>query len=433
MSFVKIGVTDLDGVLRAKYLSKEKFEQARTKGTGFCNVIFAWDLHDRLYPTGIADEGFADARITIDPDSRRPLPWENDVPFYLADLRDDDGPAGTACPRSLLLRTVVRASDLGLTARFGPEYEWFAYRETPASLASRHYTAPRALSPGMFGYSDLRTGQHVDYLSDLAGTLTTMGIELEGYHTETGPGALEAALAHQEPLEAADRAIVFKQTVKQVSYRHGLLASFMAKPSADLPGCGGHLHQSVWQDDHNVFHDPDSRYGMTPLGEHYLAGQLALLPALLPFFAPNVNSYKRYVPGSWAATHVSWGIDNRTVALRYLPGAPDSARLELRVPGADANPYLVMAAALAAGCYGIERKLPLELPPVSGSAYAQPNGKALQTNLGGAAGELLASGPARALFGEGFIDHFYRSRTEEWNQYQRAVTDWERQRYFELA
>ncbi len=207
----------------------------------------------------------------------------------------------------------------------------------------------------------------------------------------------------------------------------------MAKPSAELPGCGGHLHQSVWRDGVNLFHDPAGRYGMSQEGEQYLAGQLRLLPALMPFFAPFVNSYKRYVPGSWAAVRANWGIDNRTCALRFLPGEPASSRLELRVPGADANPYLVMAAALAAGLYGIKNALSLELPPVQGSAYEQSVGQALPADLGGAAGAMQVEPLLASLLGEDFVGHLLRSRQWEWQQYQRAVTDWERRRYFELT
>ena len=430
--FRKVGITDLDGVLRTKYLSRDKVASARQAGSSFCNVIFAWDIQDVVYGPPLTDPGFADAHITIDLDSGRTLPWEDDTPLLLADLRDDTGPAGRACPRSLLLRTVARAEEMGLQPQFGPEYEWFAYRETPSSLARKGYRHLKPLSPGMFGYSSLRTGQHAAFWHDLAAQLAAVGVPLEGFHTETGPGALEAALVYQPPLEAADRAVVFKETVRQVSYRHGLVASFMAKPSAELPGCGGHLHQSVWRGQDNLFHDPAGRYGMSREGEQYLAGQLQLLPALMPFYAPFVNSYKRYVPGSWAAVRANWGIDNRTCSLRFLPGQPASARLELRVPGADANPYLVMAAALAAGLYGIEQQLSLELGPVRGSAYEQSSGTPLPADLGAAAGAMEREPAVQALLGE-FVPHFLRSRQQEWQQYQRAVTDWELRRYFELA
>ena len=429
---VKIGVTDIDGILRTKYLHRKKILQALDDGLGFCSVVFQWDAHDRVYSEP-ADPSFADATATLIPDSHRNLPWEDGIPFLLADFSGSPGSSpAAACPRSLLKRIVERAETMGFHARFGPEYEWFAYRETPDTLHEKQFKNLRPLTPGMFGYSSLRTGMHTDFHQELFRHLTEANIELEGLHTETGPGALEAAIAHQPALEAADRAVLFKEGVKQISYRHGLIASFMAKPRADLPGCGGHLHQSLWQGDRNVFHDADRPHGMSKTLGHYLAGQLALLPSLLPLYAPSVNSYKRYVPGSWAATRANWGIDNRTTALRVISGSEQSTRLETRVPGADANPYLAIAAALASGLYGIEHELPLP-DPVRGSAYSQQVGEALAKDLGGAAGAMNTGKAIPTLLGQAFASHFVHSRHLEWQQYQRAVTDWECRRYFELA
>ncbi|SER37062.1 glutamine synthetase family protein [Neolewinella agarilytica] len=430
---LKIGLTDLDGVLRAKYLSRKKVLSGLEKGLGFCNVVFQWDIGDALYGNGLAEAGFADGPAAYAAGTQRNIPWEDNLPFLLADFHGAPaGPAARGCPRSLLRRVIAKAEAMGFSARFGPEYEWFAYRETPAELAAKDYQNARPLTPGMFGYSGLRTSQNGDYFKDLFTQLTAFGVELEGLHTETGPGALEAAIAHQPALEAADRAVLFKQGVKEISYQHGIVASFMAKPSADLPGCGGHLHQSLWRGEENIFHDSQSPDGISQTMLHYLSGQLTLLPEILPLFAPTVNSYKRYVAGSWAATRANWGIDNRTVALRAIPGGGSATRLETRVPGADANPYLVMAAALAAGLYGIEHEL--EAPaPVAGSAYEQTIGVVLPTDLGAAAGAMKNSEKARACFGDDFCAHFVRSREWEWQQYQRAVTDWERSRYFELV
>lgn len=429
---VKIGVTDLDGVLRTKYLHRNKVISALEKGLGFCNVIFGWDSQDQLYDHPSPDPGFADLTATLRPDTFRLIPWEDNIPFLLADFSDATGPLAAACPRSLLRSVADKAQKMGFTARFGPEYEWFVYRETPESLAEKNGQLPQPISPGMFGYSGLRSGMNSGYFGDLFAQLGDFGVELEGLHTETGPGVLEAAITHQPVLEAADSAALFKQGVRQISYRHGFLSSFMAKPSAELPGCGGHLHQSLWHEEKNLFHDAGEAHGMSTTFRQYLAGQLLLLPALMPLFAPTVNSYKRYVPGSWAATHANWGVDNRTTALRVIPGGARSTRLETRVPGADANPYLAMAAALAAGLYGIENQLTLEQAPVQGSAYTNITGAALPTNLGAAAGAMEVSEAITALFGQAFTEHFIATRKWEWSQYQQAVTDWERRRYLEI-
>ncbi|MEO0735150.1 MAG: glutamine synthetase, partial [Bacteroidota bacterium] len=320
---------------------------------GFCNVIFGWDMHDALYRTTSPDPGFADARATVDLTTARNIPWEDNLPFLLADFRRADDWTARVCPRSLLARVVAKAEDRGFQARFGPEYEWFCYRRTPENADH----SPTPVTSGMFGYSALRTGQLADFHTDVFAQLANFNVEIEGLHTETGPGALEAAIRHQPALEAADRAVLFKQGIKQIAHHHGLCASFMAKPSDQLPGCGGHLHQSLWTKGRNVFYDVEDEQQLSKTLRQYLAGQLYWLPKLLPLYAPTVNSYKRFVAGSWAATHANWGVDNRTTALRFIPGGMAGTRLELRVPGADANPYLVMAAALASGLYGIEHEL----------------------------------------------------------------------------
>jgi glutamine synthetase len=244
----------------------------------------------------------------------------------------------------------------------------------------------------------------------------------------------EAAIAYADALEAADRAALFKTAVKEIAYRHGVVASFMAKWNAKLPGCGGHLHVSLWDAarTRNLFHDPSGPYGIAPLFESFLAGQLACLADVLPLFAPNVNSYKRLVDGYWSPTKPTWGIDNRTCALRVIPGSPSSTRLEVRIGGADINPYLALAAAIATGLYGIEQQLELTDRPIIGSAYQDTGIPRLPRNLGDATDRLAASDVARELFGEAFVDHFVRTRRWEWSQYQDAVTDWEMKRYFEI-
>lgn len=429
---VKIGVTDIDGILRAKYLSTKKVLSSLEKGFGFCNVIFGWDSQDVLYPQQ-PDGGFSDLTARIIPGSRRNIPWENNLPFLLADFHKAKHPLATACPRSLLIRVLEKAKRMGFSTRFGPEFEWFAYRESPNSLATKNYQNLEPLTPGMFGYSDLRTSQHADFHEDLFDQLAAFKVDIEGLHTETGPGVMEAAIAHEGALEAADRAVLFKHGVKSISYRHKLVASFMAKPSAQLPGCGGHLHQSLWEDGKNAFYDPKGKNQLSKTMRQYVAGQQTLLPYLMPLFAPNVNSYKRYVAGSWAATRANAGIDNRTVALRIIPGGKKSTRLETRVAGADVNPYLAIAGALAAGLYGIEHQLKLPEKLVKGSAYDQAVGAPLPKNLGAAAGAMKGWEGAGDLLGHEFTAHFIRTREWEWEQFLSSVTDWERRRYFELS
>ena len=225
--------------------------------------------------------------------------------------------------------------------------------------------------------------------------------------------------------------MLFKTGAKQIAYNHGFMATFMAKWNSDLPGCGGHMHQSLWTRAGNAFYDATDPMKMSDTFRHYLAGQMQLLPEFTAFYAPNINSYKRLVDGMWAPTRVTWGVDNRTVSLRAIPGSPNSTRLEIRVPGADINPYVAMAAALAAGLYGIEHKLELPSGPISGNAY-EADAPILPRNLNEAADALDKSAAARELFGDAFVDHYVSSRRWEWRRYGQAVTNWELQRYFEI-
>ncbi|MEA3202033.1 MAG: glutamine synthetase [Thermoplasmata archaeon] len=425
---VKVAVTDVDGVLRGKYMDKEKFLSAAKSGFGFCNVVFGWDSGDVCYDNATYTgwhTGYPDATARIDLGTRRSIPWEGGTPFFLGDFAQ--GP----CPRTLLKTIVERAARAGHHSVFGMEFEWFNFRETPQSLAAKGHRAPEPITPGMFGYSILRSGQNQPLFAALMDETRAFGVPVEGLHTETGPGVLEAALAPGDPVESADRAALFKMAARDITQRFGVMPSFMAKWNDKLPGCSGHVHQSLWKGDKNLFH-AEGGEGISDTMRHYMAGQLAALPEILPMFAPTVNSYKRLVDGFWAPTKPTWGVDNRTTALRAIPGSAKSTRLETRVPGADVNPYLGIAAALASGLHGVEKRLELRDAPVVGSAYLDKTAARLPRNLQEATARMADSKLARELFGAEFVDHFVRTREWEWRQYQDAVTDWELRRYFEI-
>ncbi|MDX1642489.1 MAG: glutamine synthetase, partial [Balneolaceae bacterium] len=324
--------------------------------------------------------------------------------------------------------------ELGYLPKFSSEYEWFNFRETPQSLKEKGYDNPTPLTPGMFGYSILRSSYESDFFNDLFQQLQAFGVPLEGLHTETGDGVYEAAIEYTDIVEAADRSILFKTGVKEIAYRHEIIASFMAKWNGNLPGCSGHIHQSLWDEkgEKNLFYEPSNDHHLSDLLEHYIAGQLHCLPFILPMYAPTVNSYKRFVSGSWASTTVSWGIENRTTALRAIPAGPASTRLETRVPGADINPYLAMAAALASGLYGIKNQLTLDIPPTKGNEYESTENKPLPKSLKEATDAMKSSDLPSELFGKTFVNHFIGTREWEWEQYSKQVTNWELQRYFEI-
>jgi glutamine synthetase len=286
----------------------------------------------------------------------------------------------------------------------------------------------------MFGYSILRTTLQNPLFSDLFDLLKKFDVPLEGLHTETGPGVLEAAIQYAGVIEAADRATLFKTAVKEIAYEHGVIATFMAKISENLPGCGGHVHQSLWDKaaKKNLFFDAKDKHNMSEVMKSYVAGQLFCLPHLLPMYAPTINSYKRLVEGAWAPTTLTWAVDNRTVALRVLSGGSKSCRLETRVIGSDVNPYLAMAAALASGLYGIKKKLKLNQPETIGNGYRDFSNGILPSSLHEATQQMKSSSIAIEILGEKFVEHFTMTREWEWRQHLKAVTDWEYRRYFEI-
>lgn len=434
---IRVGIFDLDGILRGKLLHISKLQKALTSGLGFCNVVFGWDSSDVPYENSRVSgwhTGYPDALAKLDPATLRFIPWEADLPFLLGDFSQDETGVEAVCPRSLLRKVSRQAEAIGYHPVFAGELEWFNFKETPQSWAAKKYRDPQPLTPGMFGYSILRASQQSAFFQALFDQLHAFRIPVEGLHTETGDGVYEASIIYDHILEAADRMALFKTAVKEMAARHEQMASFMAKWHKDLPGCSGHIHQSIWNLDgsQNLFHESGQPKGMSPLLEQYIAGQLHCLPHILPLYAPTVNSYKRLVAGSWAAVSASWGVENRTTALRVIPGGPQSTRLETRVPGADANPYLSMAAALASGLYGIRHKLSLDRPATQGNEYETARNPPLPTNLQAATRAMQDSPIAAELFGAGFVDHFVRSRQWEWQQFLESITDWELKRYFEI-
>jgi glutamine synthetase len=434
---VKVAITDIDGVLRGKYLHKDKLLGALAgAGFGFCNVVFGWDSADVCYDNARYTgwhTGYPDAQVRLDPGTYREVPWDGNVPFFLGDFVRSDGQPLEVCPRQLLKRVIARLKTAGFEAMGSLEYEWFNFRETSQSLAEKGHAHPHTLTPGMFGYSIIRMAQNRPFLNALMDEMAAFRVPIEGLHTETGPGVFEAALLYTDPLEAADRAVLFKTGAKEIGQRFGIMPTFMAKWNDQLPGCSGHIHQSLWDDKkRNVFHDERDPLKMSALFKSYVAGQLHCLPELLPFFAPTVNSYKRLVEGAWAPTRANWGVDNRTTALRIISAGAKSTRVETRVNGSDSNAYLAMAAALAAGAYGIEKNLTLSSPPLVGNGYQDDTSPSLPRNLEEATLRLQKSELARELFGSDFVDHFVASRLWEWRQFSKAVTSWEMARYFEI-
>jgi glutamine synthetase len=434
LDHVKLGVFDVDGVLRGKYLHRDKFFSALEGGFGFCDVVLGWDSNDQLYDN-VAFTGwhtaYPDAQCRIVPATCRALPLEGDMLFFLAEF---DGPAEALCPRGLLKRVLARAADMGYAATASCEYEFFLFEETPHSVREKGYKNLRNITPGFFGYSLLRASVHAEFYADLLKLCAEMRFPLEGLHTETGPGVIEAAIHYADALEGADRAALFKTFVKVLAERRGWMATFMAKWSRDWPGQSGHLHISLKDKaGRPVFYDPDKPHRMSDAMRWFIGGQQALMPELLAMVAANVNSYTRLIPGFWAPTDATWGVDNRTCALRAIPGSPASQRVEYRIAAADINPYVALAAAIGSGLWGIEHKIEPDAA-IEGNAYGRtyPKKRQLPRTLWDAAQRLKNSPAARALFGDAFVAHYAATREWEEREFRKAITDWELARYFEI-
>ncbi|KAF8077655.1 hypothetical protein FPV67DRAFT_6341 [Lyophyllum atratum] len=480
---VKVAGVDVDGVLRGKFMSKEKFlSAASSDGFGFCSVIFGWDIHDSVYSRELLisnkKNGYRDIIAIIDLSSYRRIPWENNVPFFLVSFLDPDTRQPLVVdPRGILKITTERAEKIGRQCFAGVEYEYFNFKETPTTLAEKKFTDLQPLTPGNHGYSLLRTQLNNTYFQELFDESAKFRIPIEGHHTETGPGVLETALAYTSALQMADNAMLFKYLAKSIGMKHGVIPSFMAKPWGNLPGCSGHVHVSMRDSNGaNVFavaeadrengrkdaQYEDTRF-MSQEGEWFLAGVLdgiadgACLHPVFPFInrppkthsvmpmvVPTINGYKRLVGGEafWAPNAITYGYDSRAASIRIIspPAVPPAAtRLEVRVPGADMNPYFAVASIFLLGLRGIEKKLSLPCPPISHfTAEDRANGKVkmLPTSLEAATERMMrpeSIAREAGMFGNDFVEHFGGTREHEVRLWNQAVTNWEVERYIELA
>ncbi|KAJ7174009.1 hypothetical protein C8R43DRAFT_1057990 [Mycena crocata] len=461
---VKVAGVDVDGVLRGKFMSKEKFlSAASSDGFGFCSVIFGWDIHDAVYSRELLisnkANGYRDIIASIDLSTYRRIPWENNVPFFLVSFLDPDTKEPLVVdPRGIMGITVARAGEKGRQCFAGVEYEYFNFQETPQSLARKKFTDLQPLTPGMHGYSLLRTQLNNDYFHELFDESAKFGVGIEGHHTETGPGVFETALAYTSALRMADNGILFKYLAKSIGMQKGIVPSFMAKPWGNLPGCSGHIHVSLRDSsDRNAFAVSDSELAngradaayedtkfMSSEGEAFLAGVLDGIADIMPLLVPTINGYKRLVGGEafWAPNAITYGYDSRAASIRIIspPSVPPSAtRLEIRVPGADMNPYYAISAIFLLGLRGIEKNLKLQTPPISHfSPEDRKSGKVKMLPLSLESATVRMMSPdsiAResGMLGDVFVEHFGGTREHEVKLWNEAVTNWEVERYIELA
>ncbi|HET6158777.1 MAG TPA: glutamine synthetase [Dongiaceae bacterium] len=434
LTHIKVGVFDGDAILRGKYMSKTKFLSALNGGFGFCDVVLGWDSNDQLFDnvkyTGW-HTAYPDAWVRVIPETCREIPFEDNTLFFLCEFVNK---AEEVCPRGVLRRVLDKAAKMGYEAYSSAEYEFFMFDETPESIREKGFRNLTPMTPGYFGYSMLRGSVWAELYQEILDTCEKMRMPIEGLHTETGPGVLEAALAFDKALESADRAALFKTFMKVLAQRRGLMATFMAKWSNNWPGQSGHIHVSLkGKDGKSVFHDAKKPHTMSDKQRWFVGGQQSLMPELLGMVSCTVNSYSRLIPGFWAPTNATWGVENRTCALRVIPGSEKSQRVEYRIAAADMNPYLAMAVAIGSGLYGIENKIE-PMPAIVGNSYdmKHPAKLDLPRTLWEAAQRLRKSKAAAELFGDAFVDHWASTREWEEREFRKHITDWELARYFEI-
>ncbi|GER82245.1 glutamine synthetase [Thermogemmatispora aurantia] len=446
LEYVKIGTPDMEGVYRGKRVDATYFLHALNDGFAQCDVLFGWDIAENVLPNlrfSNWERGFADLVMRPDLSTFALVPWEEHVASCICDLWTEAGEPVKLSPRYLLNQLVERARSLGYNVAAAAELEFRLFRESQVSLREKDFGPNLTpLNPGMNCYAISQASADDHLLGRIARMMRDYGIALEGYNREHGPGMYEMNLRYQPALVAADYTMLFKTGIKEICYQMGYAATFMAKWHDQEDGSSGHSHMSLWDLDmeRNLFWDEEAEGHMSATMRHFLAGVLESMPGLMALYAPTINSYKRYVVGTWTPLNTTWGWDNRTCAVRVINNGPRAIRIENRVPGADANFYLVFAAMLAGGLYGIERKLELG-PALRGNAYdpatiARAAESApihsLARNLTTATDLFEQSEVAREYFGSEFVEHFAATRRWEVSEFERAVTNWERRRYFEL-
>jgi glutamine synthetase len=406
-------------------------------GIEVCDYLLAVDVDMEPLPGyqfANWDSGYGDLHAVIDPHTVRPLPWLSGSALVLCDLFTMDGEPVEVSPRRMLQRQIERAREHGLEIKCATELEFYLFMETYAEIAGKHWHGIVPHTDTIEDYQLLQTSRVEYIVGQIRNQMLVAGIPIEFSKGEAGTGQHEINVTYDSPLEVADRHLVFKNGVKEIAAQHGRAASFMAKWSMEQAGSSCHIHTSLWDASSGAplmaaVDDDTSASGYSEIGQQFLAGQLHSARQLAWCFAPYVNSYRRYVPDSWAPTAIAWGEDNRTCGFRAV-GSGAGRRIESRVPGADVNPYIALAASIAAGLWGIDHQLELE-PAFKGNAYRAPEVARIPSTLAEAIDELASSEVAVEAFGPAVHHHLLNTARQEWAKANTVVTDWELARNFE--
>ncbi|HUY86313.1 MAG TPA: glutamine synthetase family protein [Acidimicrobiales bacterium] len=405
-----------------------------THGIEACDYLLAVDVDMEPlagYRFTNWDTGYGDFLAMPDLDTMRIIPWLEGSAMVICDLSGPEGNPVSVSPRAMLRRQIERAAEMGLAVKCATELEFFLFADSYEEAGSKNW---RGLVPHMSTIEDyqlFQTAREEYLIREIRNSMVQTGIPIEFSKGEAGRGQHEINITYSDALQVADNHLVFKNGVKEIAAKHGRAATFMAKWSMNEVGSSCHVHASLWDRSTGepVMGDPTGIGGLSQLGQQFLAGQLAAAREMSWCFAPYVNSYRRYMPGSWAPTATVWGDDNRTCGFRLVGHGP-SRRVECRIPGADVNPYIVLAATIASGLWGIENKLNLP-EPYLGNAYIDASVERVPSNLVDAIAEFEPGRIAKHAFGEEVHYHLLNTARQEWAKANSVVTDWELARNFE--
>ena len=432
---VAVAIIDMQGRLMGKRFHAQHFLDAHDE-THCCNYLLATDYEMFTVPGYRAsswEKGYGDYVMRPDLSTLRRLPWAAGTALCMADLLDHHThePVPHA-PRNLLARQVARAQDMGFEPMMATELEFFMFEQSFKELFDTGYRDLIPTARYNVDYALTETSGDEDVMRALRNGLYAAGVPVECSKGEAERGQHEINARYSDALDAADMHILIKAATKDIARQAGRSVTFMAKYHHDKVGSSSHVHQSLAKDGENAFVDPSDDLGMSALMKSYVAGQLAHAGAIALFLAPNINSYKRFVAGTFAPTRAVWSVDNRTAGFRLCGEGTKSVRIECRIGGADLNPYMACAALLAAGLDGISKDMTLSAP-LSGDVYQSADAPEIPRNLGEAAEAALNSDMLREAFGEEVLAHYHRAALWELEQHSHVVTDWEVARGFERA
>lgn len=436
LEYATIGFIDYQGTVRGKYVSRAKLESA-LDSMSFPIVSLALDPTDAiLFAPVVADagSGFPDRPVRLLPETARLIPWAPERRNLLL-LSEFAGDFADYCPRNVFSRVVSHAQQLGYRPCMSTELEFTLFDETPASVVEKGHRNLKLATPHRTYYSLVRQEAQSEIYNQLMDMCASLRIPIDSIHEEMGDGFMEIAVKYGHDASVPDASALFRTFAKVVAQRNGKLATFMARWSNNADGQSGHIHASLQKlDGTSAFHDEAAAHKMSETMRFFVGGMQALMGDFLLMFAPNINSFKRLVPGIFAPISAEWGVENRTCSIRAIPGSPKSSRIECRTPGADANPYLSIAGVLAAGLHGVENRIE-PTAPLEGNAYDNKTPEALR--LPGSFAEAITrfrgSAAARRYFGDGFVDAYADTRTAQLEQFAAMVTDRELERFFELV